>query len=230
MRVRVRPGNRSRMHKPSFFLLAMTLAASETGLSAAADLTAVVREIEETYTRIRDLQADFTQTTTVPELADPIRSAGRVALKRPGMFRWEYRDPHAQLLIIRSDEVWWYMPEQQQVIKTSASKLTDSQVPWKLLAGLPNLQSEFEVAWDGPIPAGTGAEPIRLTLRSKAAGNDPPYRIEVDPGRWMIRQVTLTEPEGAQSVFRFSKITVNQGVRDRLFVFTIPKDVEVIER
>jgi outer membrane lipoprotein-sorting protein len=68
-----------------------------------------------------------------------------------------------------------------------------------------------------------------LALTPLAGGPDQPnIVIEVDPASYLLRRVELHDVSGNVSNFVFSKVRVNSGLKEDLFVFVIPKDVEVV--
>src|SRR5207244_1451985 len=71
----------------------------------------LVKKIEARYQKTTDLTAEFVQTTAVRGFASPIKSAGRVYLKRPGKLRWDYLDPTLEQIFVDNDKVQIYIPE-----------------------------------------------------------------------------------------------------------------------
>jgi outer membrane lipoprotein-sorting protein len=50
----------------------------------------------------------------------------------------------------------------------------------------------------------------------------------VDAASHFLRRVELHDVSGNVSNFVFTKIRANNGLKDEVFAFTVPKDVEVI--
>ena len=207
------------------------------GLSgpAAAGLTLeeVVSRLQERYEGVQDLEAEFTQTTEYKGFSTSLISKGKVYLKK-GRLRWDYYEPSRQQIFLEGDKVLLYVPEHQQVIKTRLSAEMDAQVPIRLLAGTAHLQKEFHIQWGGENQEGQkgeGSTPygLLLTPRSETKGLSH-FRLEVDPKDFLIRQIVLQEPGGNVSTFDFSRIRINRNLKDRLFTFTIPKGVVVVEQ
>jgi outer membrane lipoprotein carrier protein len=188
----------------------------------------IVNKVEARYRGTSDLMADFSQTTTVKGFATALKSAGRVYLKRPGKLRWDYLEPNLEQIFVENDQVRFYVPEHKQVLTGQLSKMADSQAPLQLLQGAARLDKHYAVAAAADGAKGSGRLPL-LTLTPLKGGPDQPQIIvEVDPENYFLRRVELHDVNGSVSNFLFSKIRANTGLKDELFAFSVPEDVEVV--
>jgi chaperone LolA len=194
------------------------------------DLKAVVTKLQDRYENLQDLEAEFSQTTEFAGFNTTMTSKGRLFLKK-GKLRWDYLEPSKQQIFVVDDQVLFYVPEHQQVIKTRLSKQLDSQVPVRLLAGTGHLETDFNIRWkDESSPQDeTGAYRMLLTPKSES----PEFKqiqLNVDPKSYLILHIALEEPGGNRSRFEFTKTRINRGLKDQLFEFTVPKGVVVVEQ
>jgi outer membrane lipoprotein carrier protein len=188
----------------------------------------IVNKVEARYRATTDLMADFNQTTTVKGFATALKSAGRVYLKRPGKLRWDYLEPNLEQIFVDNDQVRFYVPEHKQVLTGQLSKMADSQAPLQLLQGAARLDKHYAVAAAPDGAKGSGRLPL-LTLTPLKGGPDrPQIVVEVDPENYFLRRVELHDVNGNVSNFLFSKIHANTGLKDELFAFSVPEDVEVV--
>lgn len=188
----------------------------------------LVKKVEARYQKTTDLTAEFTQTTSVRGFASAIKSAGRVYLKRPGKLRWDYLEPTLEQIFVDNDKVQFYIPEHKQVLNGQLSKMTNSQAPLQLLQGIGRLDEHYLVAMTPGGAKGTGGLPL-LSLTLPEGGPDQPrIVVEVDAATHFLRRVELHDVNGNVSTFTFSAMKANTGLKDALFVFTVPKGVEVI--
>ncbi len=186
----------------------------------------LVKKIEARYQKTTDLTAEFTQTTAVRGFAAPIKSSGRVYLKRPGKLRWDYLDPTLEQIFVDNDRVQFYIPEHKQVMNGQLSKMANSQAPLQLLQGIGRLDDHYVVTAEGT--KGIGGLPV-LSLRLPEGGPDEPrIVVEVDAATHYLRRVELHDVNGNVSTFVFSGVKANTGLKDDVFTFTVPKGVEVI--
>ena len=188
----------------------------------------LVKKVEARYQKTTDLTAEFAQTTSVRGFASAIKSAGRVYLKRPGKLRWDYLEPTLEQIFVENDKVQFYIPEHKQVLNGQLSRMANSQAPLQLLQGIGRLDEHYLVALTPDGARGNGGLPL-LSLTLPDGGPDQPrIVVEVDAATHFLRRVELHDVNGNVSTFTFSALKANTGLKDDLFVFTVPKGVEVI--
>ena len=68
----------------------------ETDEQARREVREVVKRLQARYEKTKDLQADFTQKTTIEGFERPMTSSGKVYIKKPGRLRWNYLDPSTE--------------------------------------------------------------------------------------------------------------------------------------
>ena len=195
---------------------------------AADHVKEIVNKVESRYRTTTDLTADFNQTTTVKGFATAMKSAGRVYLKRPGKLRWDYLEPNLEQIFVDNDSVQFYVPEHKQVLTGQLSKMADSQAPLQLLQGAARLDKHYEVAAVPDGTKGSGRLPLLLLTPLQGGPDQPHIVVEVDPENYFLRRVELHDVNGNVSNFIFSKIRANAGLKDELFRFSVPEDVEVV--
>jgi len=233
--------NHERMNRlllTSYFLF-LTYDSSLASAAGPADatLSEVIENIQSVYETTRDLQADFHQVTRFEGFETVVASSGKLYIKKPGRLRWDYVEPNRNEVVVSQDRIWLFTPELKQVIISPFALLSDSQMPLHFLMGVGRLDQDFEIKWADPPEADkdaagttTGQERLILTLlpKDKKAGLDK-IRMEVHPKQYFITQLDLFESNGNTSRFTFSRIETNVGLKDKLFIFTAPKGVEIIE-
>jgi outer membrane lipoprotein carrier protein len=188
----------------------------------------LVRKVEARYQKTTDLTAEFSQSTDIKGFAKPLQSSGRVYIKRPGKLRWDYLAPTLEQIFVDNDKVQFYIPEHKQVMIGQLSKMANSQAPLQLLQGIGRLDALYQVSPSADGAKGQGGLPL-LSLTLPDGGPDQPrIVVEVDPGSYFLRRVELHDVNGNVSTFTFSALRANTGLKDELFEFTVPQDVEVV--
>jgi outer membrane lipoprotein carrier protein len=200
---------------------------------ARKEVREVMKRLQARYEKTKDLQADFTQKTTIEGFERPMTSSGKVYIKKPGRLRWNYLDPSAEDIYFQGDDVKVYVPEHKQVLVGKLTHMAASRAPLELLQGAANLDASFEAE---PTPGKSrGVGGIRLvTLVPKshdaeAHGTVQRIVVEVFPKTYFIRSLSLHEVSGNVSNFEFSSLQSNIGLDDDLFVPKFPPDVEVVK-
>ena len=196
------------------------------------EIMTVVHKLQARYEKTKDLQAEFTQKTTIEGFSTPLTSSGRLQIKRPGRLRWDYLEPNREEIYVNQDDVKMYVPEHQQVLVGKLTQMSASQAPLQLLQGIAKLESQFEIT---PAPGearGAGGLPlVNLVPKGGDGQTVRPYQaivLEVHPKTSYIKSLTLHELSGNVSTFDFSSVQANTGVPDSVFEFTIPQGVEVV--
>jgi outer membrane lipoprotein carrier protein len=142
--------------------------------------------------------------------------------------RWDYSEPSKHQIYVNGDTVIYLVPEHQQAIRSTMDREVQSPVPLMLLAGAATLSEQFSIAWEGA--PGKTAGGYRLRLAGKGSGAAlAPMTVEVAASTFLIRHVTLHDPSGAETVYEFSHLKLNGGLNDKLFVFTPPAGIDVVD-
>jgi outer membrane lipoprotein carrier protein len=208
-------------------------AADEDREKAMKEVREVVRQLQARYEKTKDLQADFTQKTTIEGFDRAITSTGKVYIKKPGRLRWSYLDPSVEDIYVNSDDVKVYVPEHRQVLVGKLTQMAASKAPLELLLGAAKLDESYDI--EPTSGKGRGVGGIRLlTLLPKSQEGEAGRSLqrivlEVFPKTYFIRTVTLHEMSGNVARFEFSSLQSNIGLSDAAFDLKLPADVEVVK-
>ncbi|MFC4729272.1 outer membrane lipoprotein chaperone LolA [Coralloluteibacterium thermophilus] len=113
---------------------------------AGAAVAQEARARLDAFTRgITGLEGQFTQRVFDPDGRLTEESRGKVALKVPRQFRWEYAQPFPQLIVADGDQVWIYDPDLEQVTVRRQS-YEEQQSPLAALIDPGELDRQFRVS------------------------------------------------------------------------------------
>jgi outer membrane lipoprotein carrier protein len=193
----------------------------------------VVKKLQGRYEQTKDLQADFQQTTRIEGFATPLTSSGRFLIKKPGLLRWDYRDPTVEEIYVTRNDVMMYVPEHKQVLVGKLTQMAASQAPLQLLQGVAKIEEEFEIESTRGGERGEGGLPL-ITLTPKSTEPDASRSVsklvvEVQPKTYFIKTIAIHEVSGNISTFIFSSLKPNTGLKGDLFEFKVPPGVEVVK-
>ncbi|MEX5218049.1 MAG: outer membrane lipoprotein carrier protein LolA [Nitrospira sp.] len=199
---------------------------------AHQEVVEIIQKIQARYEKTKDLQAEFTQKTRIEGFATPVVSSGRFYIKKPGLLRWDYREPSIQEIYVNKDDVRMYVPEHKQVLVGKLTHMAASQAPLQLLQGVGRIDEEFDVQPTGQERGAGGIR--RMTLTPKQGRSEPDRAvqrivIEVQPKTYFLRTIALHEVTGNVATFEFIDLKSNSGLPDDLFEFKTPADVEVVK-
>ena len=215
------------------FLPVPFLGADESDEKALGEVREVVKQLQARYEKMKDLQADFTQKTTIEGFERPITSSGKVYIKKPGRLRWNYLDPSVEDIYVNRDDLKVYVPEHKQVLVGKLTQMAASKAPLELLQGAAKLEESFDI--EPTQGQGRGVGGIRLlTLLPKSREGEAGRSLqrivlEVFPKTYFIRTISLYEVSGNVASFEFSSLQSNMGLGDSLFDLKLPADVEVVK-
>lgn len=205
-------------------LLLLTLAASPAA-QAGRSPADVARALQARYDGIRDFSADFVQTYRGGVLKIQTSERGTVVVKKPGKMRWVYTNPERKELISDGSKIYWYVPEDRQVVVSDMPTGDKATTPALFLSGRGDVARDFNASF-GSSAAGGG---LQLKLEPKRPEPEYEYLVlTLDAASLQIRSLLTRDRQGGESTLTFSNMKENQGVSDKEFVFRIPRGVDVV--
>ncbi len=173
------------------------------------------------YTDTKTMRADFSQVVTDKQGRKVQEVQGVMQLKRPNKFRWDYNKPFEQQIISDGKQIWLYDTELAQVTVRGISKALGSS-PAALLAGGESLEKNFKLMdtarkdnleWVSALPLepDSGFEKIFLGFSDS-----------------QLQKMELTDSFGHNTSIIFSNLAQNNSISDGIFVFKVPKGVDLI--
>ncbi|HEY5974026.1 MAG TPA: outer membrane lipoprotein carrier protein LolA [Geobacteraceae bacterium] len=217
------------------------------GGARAAELGDVVATLEKGYGAMADLQADFSQRTSIASLQREERGSGELLLKKgsggQALFRFDYRKPK-QLIVSDGTTVWYYLPDNRQVLKADAAKLFagGNAIALSYLTGLGHLSRDFTIAFAGEgrdkkgnylldlVPKKPSAALKKLQLTVATVAVERYLASGTAEVAFPIMASTLVDQLGNRTVIEYSNIKVNRGLGNQRFSFKVPAGVEVIKQ
>lgn len=197
--------------------LTATVAGSQA--SAADDGLDVLRAYLD---GLETITADFRQRIVDRDLEPIDDSSGRVILKKPGRFRWDYREPYERVISADGERVWLYEVDLEQVtIRRLDAGL--GETPAALLTGAADVLDHFDYRGsevDGEIRW--------LRLEPRAAESDF-SGIELGFAGDDLRRIFLNDRLGQRTQIFLSNVDTATAVTDEFFVFQVPEGVDVID-
>jgi outer membrane lipoprotein carrier protein len=209
-------------------LIIIFLAATTAVYSLAADSRGadqIVESLQKNYDATVDFVADFRQETEVKTLNRNLKAWGKLTFKRPGKMLWRYEEPKGQFVLADGKNLYFYQPEQNQVIKSPLSNAFRSDIPLSFLLGLGNLKKDFDAAIKG-----TDENQYVLRLEPKGdLGGFSEVLVGVSRSTSDILWISVRDAASNITTIRFSAMRKGIGVQESLFRFQLPDGVDVVE-
>jgi len=172
---------------------------------------------------IHAMRASFTQTTYDNKNKPIQQSYGRMALVRPGKFRWEVEKPIPQIIIANQSKLWIYDPDLEQVT-IRPLKITTGETPALLLSHENNsLEKDFVIR-----QLSSPSEWKWYQLMPKNPDNMF-AQIELGFQKNQIKEMRLKDHLGHTIRVQFQQIQINPNLNSHLFKFQSSKNIDVID-
>ncbi len=195
---------------------------------SAQELDAVVSGLENTYGKINDLKAEFTQVARNKSLGQDVKAEGTVYFKKGGKMRWDYKTPSPQQIVSDGTYLWVYTPELNQVNKGEAPKALAGPAG-SFLQGLGKVREEFSVRFLNPANKTDGAgRPVLDLTPKKPTPLLTRLILTLDPKDHVVREAVLYDQLQNTVTMSFNRVAINPGLSDTLFTFTPPKGAAVV--
>ncbi len=204
--------------KKSAFLLVVFLA----GFAQLAYGSAPAMEkIQKAYENIKDIKGSFVQKSTIKDLKRTDTFKGTFVIKVPSKMRWHYSDAKQSTeVIIKNEELLIFQKNEKQVLKSKFDRQSYGQAPIALLGGFGKVGEEFEVSEkDGRI----------LLKPKKPMGNVVSIEIVPSDGEFPISSLSIIDKRSNRIDITLKNVTVNPGIKDSAFDFSVPQGVSVFE-
>ena len=175
-------------------------------------------DLKKQLNELTTMQANFTQKTLTDNSDYYDSASGKMALSKPGKFRWETKKPNEQVILADGKWIWIYDKDLEQATK-QLQETTNSNNPALFLSGdVSDLGTRFKVSFekDHFILSATSEEDMFQTME---------LYFENDAIKKMIVKTRL----GQASEFTFTNIQKNIKLQNDLFKITLPKGTDIIQ-
>ena len=188
----------------------------------------VLSEIQSRYEKTSDFEANFIQEYIGKAMKQSNKGEGKVYFKKKGMMRWDYTVPN-QKLISDGHTLWYYQPEEKQVLVSDVSKVLKEKTPLAFLAGEGNLSRDFNLLnLNESVSQKEDNYVVELAPREPLATLSK-LILTVDKKTYIILQVDVVDGLGNVTRTRFIETRTNVGLSNSFFQFTIPPGTDVIK-
>ena len=180
-----------------------------------------VSSLHDFFNNTQTMRAKFSQMVTDNKGRKVQEVEGTMQLQRPNKFRWDYNKPYEQQIISDGIDVFLYDTDLQQVTVRALSKAIGSS-PAAMLAGgsavdkgfvLKNANRKDGLIWVLALPKDKDSGFDRVLLAFK---DEKLHKMELYDNFNHITRIT------------FDAVERNPVLQDSTFLFTPPKDVDVV--
>jgi len=193
-------------------ILAPALAAASAGREAITRFS----------TDLRSLDGRFAQQVFDANGTATDRSSGRISLKAPRQFRWEYQQPYPQLIVADGDHLWLYDPDLEQVT-VRVQSYEEQSSPLAALIDPGELDRQFVVSDGGQANGLTWVD-----LKARKPEDSAVQSAKLGFDATGLATMVFEDQLGQRTEVSFSQWKRNGALPADLFRFTPPEGVDVV--
>lgn len=180
-----------------------------------------IQDLQQQLNAFHGMRADFQQALFTDKRTPPHRSSGKMAILRPGKFRWETHKPNEQILIADGNLLWIYDVDLEQATKQKVDT-TDSNSPALFLSGnVSDIPKRFTVKKTD------SANGMGFILAAKSA-DDMFQTISIIFKADKLSKMVVDTRIGQRSEFVFTQVEINPKFSNNVFHFKPPAGVDVL--
>lgn len=190
-----------------------------------AGTSALVNKIQKQYESLNSFKSTFVQELTNAASKEVEERRGSIVFKQPRLIRWETTSPEKELLIVTSEFVWDYFPQEDIAYKYSLGKILNSKTMLRFLSGEANISDDFDVKLQ---------EMEDEWQKIKLIPHDPEPNLVLayiwaEPETGLVRQILLVDFFGNGNQLTLEDLELDPELDKDLFSLSLPDDVEVID-
>jgi outer membrane lipoprotein carrier protein len=217
------------MHKHIrlFFVALCLLAFNAAHAQTETTIDNGYQTLDSFFKNLQTLQADFVQSVQDSRGQVTDKSSGKLAIQKPGKFRWDYAKPNEQTIVCDGTRISLYDPDLQQVTIRRAD-LSLQGTPAMLLSGEGPGQSNY---WrDSFEIEHVEQRDGMLVINLSPKRNDTDFKlVQMALRKDALVAMSLTDKLGQTTLLEFKQFKRNTSLSDSLFKFVPPKGVDVID-
>ena len=199
--------------KPIILILGLML--------AMPALAAAPSPVQRYFQSLHALRTDFIQRVFDERGRIMQTSSGRMLMRKPGQFRWDYRTPAEQVIVADGERLWAYDVDLAQVTVRTLDQALGA-TPLALLSGVAPIEETFTV--DG-VDHRDGLDWYELTPKQ----SQPEFRLlRVAFKGDLLVSLELEDNFGQRTRLDFQKLERNPTLDPALLKFTPPPGVDVV--
>lgn len=185
-----------------------------------------IKKLEYKLKSIKSLSADFEQIYYSSSFSTPLIEKGKVYFKKPALMRWDYVEPEKKYFVYSNGEFIFYLPEDNQVIKSSQSREKFESEILSILTGESEITQNYKIEYAPSLNQNGNTLLLKLTPFKE---KDYSFiLLEIQKNKWLIKRAVFFDWAGNKQEFIFSNVKENIVLPMGFFHLNIPENVEII--
>lgn len=197
--------------------LSLVVFASQVFSASAGD------ELQSKLNAMHTMTANFKQIVKAKQ-REISRSSGTMALQRPGLFRWQTKEPMEQIVVADGKKLWVYDVDLEQVTVKKQEKSLGGTAALFLSGYDDTVARDFEVSVENQ--AG-GKQVYDLKAKSNKANFQ---ELKLVFSAQVLTSIEMFDQLGQHTVVNLTGVKSNPKVETKLFQFKPPKGTDVVNQ
>ncbi len=190
----------------------------------AQNIEQVLNKIQHFYENIQTIQADFLQETYFPDRNKEIRT-GKLWIKKPGKFRWEYKSPEKFLIISDGDNIYIYYPEEKQAFVYPSGKAISSRLALGFMSGRGNIKEDLKLESFKVLNKNFWKVSFLPAYKDQRIEK---ISLVVNPNTGEVKEFTFINSTGEKIRIIFNQIRYNVNLDNKLFILNFSENIQII--
>lgn len=188
----------------------------------------IINSIQNKYKGINDFYATFRQDAKIKAL-DKVQTAnGEIWIKKDAKMRWNYINPGQDQIVSDGINLWYYYKDENYVVKANLKEMGSNPNLISLLSELNNLNNVFKITVSNTQEENKAYYLIDLIPLDSENEEINKISLAIEKDSLIIHKLFLYDPYNNLTVVKLNNIKINEGIKDKVFNFEIPKDAEVV--
>ena len=189
--------------------------------STPANASSALQALQDKLSSFQSMRANFQQALYTDKKEAVRKSSGKMAIQRPGKFRWDTQSPNQQVLVADGNLLWIYDVDLEQATQQNLDT-TDSNSPALFLSGnVSDIPKRFNVSSENTEKG------IGFKLKAKSS-DDMFQSITIFFEANKLSKMVVGTRIGQRSEFTFSAVELNPQFSQSTFHFKPPAGVDVL--
>jgi outer membrane lipoprotein carrier protein len=189
----------------------------------------IAQNIQSSYEKTKDLKADFIQEATIKSIKKTEREEGKAFFKNPKNMLWEYTKPQGKKLVINSQKAWLYLSKEKVVYTQKSESIFQSKFLINFFSGSGKLKNDFVIKYAEPKAQDKDGNYLLVLIPREKTAACNSIKLTIDKNNFYILQISFDDVMGNSTTLKFSNISVNTGMAQKMFQFKPPAGVQIFE-
>ncbi|MGA1869322.1 MAG: LolA family protein [bacterium] len=184
----------------------------------------IIEGFTQWYNQLNSMRVSFKQITLNKTWGQERTAEGILLFKKPGLMYWEYTSPQQDIIVVNRENIWWYIPEDKQVIKSEPDS-SEAITPLSLLGNELTIEKIFNIL----DLEKKGDDTYTFSLEPKKPHQSAKHVIlEISSKKFSLSALEVIDSLGNSNRIEFSSIVPNVPIDDAKFIFTPSPETKVI--